>query len=259
MLSPCISLRCMMLASMLALQLLCAAQDPGSTVGDWGSGETANYKKMAISTELEARAGIKAKSKLGQSDKRTEATAAKLQLHEKLDFEMVGKTVFQLKEDIASLKEKNAVRRAQREKMRAAAKIMEAKLAKETGIDKTTLDNAMAAAMNDVTAENANASAPMSEKQMEDQLMKAALTELNQAGSGVTVGWVHSILMMLALMIVAGVVYVLYAKSEYVLGLLDSVGLGDSVRLGLPRSVFDSSNSRLVFSKLRAKYTASHV
>ena len=101
-----------------------------------------------------------------------EATAAKLQLNEKLDFEMVGKTVFQLKEDIASLKEKNAVRRAQREKMvrarvclcyafswcpscapddstcdgtdalrtamrftqRAAAKIMEAKLAKETGI-----------------------------------------------------------------------------------------------------------------------------
>jgi len=81
--------------------------------------------------------------------------------------------------------------------------------------DKTTLDNAMAAAMNDVIVENANASAPMSEKQMEDQLMKAALTELNQAGSGVTVGWVHSILMMLALMIVAGVVYVLYAKSEY--------------------------------------------
>jgi len=65
----------MMLASMLALQLLCAAQDPGSTVGDWGSGETANYKKMAISTELEARAGIKAKSKLGQSDKRTVRTA----------------------------------------------------------------------------------------------------------------------------------------------------------------------------------------
>jgi hypothetical protein len=68
---PRISLRCMMLAAVLALQLLCAAQDPGGTVGDWGSGEIANYKKMAIKTELNARAGVKAKVKSGVTDKRT--------------------------------------------------------------------------------------------------------------------------------------------------------------------------------------------
>jgi hypothetical protein len=244
-----------------------------------------------------------------------EATVAKLGLNEKLDFEMVGKTVFQLKEDIASLKARNALRRAQRDRMvrarvclnafawcprcapddstydgtdalraamrstqRAAAKITEAKLAQETGIvrmpwrvestavvvsalsskgvlaqrgrtaqgvatgnprraqlsmptnapflgrwattevcimggaqDNMTLDNAMAAAMNDV---NGNASALMSEQQMEGELMKAARMELNQM-SGQTGGTVHYMLIILVLMVVAGLVYVLYAKPTY--------------------------------------------
>jgi hypothetical protein len=41
------------------------------------------------------------------------------------------------------------------------------------------------------------------------------------------------------------------------MSLLDSVGFGGV--LGVPRSMFDSSSSRVMFSKLRAKYTASQV
>lgn len=151
--------------------------------------------------------------------------------------------------------------------------------------DKTTLDNAMATAMNDVSA--ANTGTPMSEQQMEGALMKSALTELNEKSGVFTGGWVHYILMMLVLVIVAGGGYVLYAKPEYgmcaildfhsildasvssvamlgeltgdagdwraAMSLLGSMGLGGA----LTHSPFDSSTSRVVFSKLRAKYMAS--
>lgn len=270
-----LSLRSALLVVVLAAAQLLAV---GAVVGgDWGAGEAANFKKMAIKSELEARAALRKRVELGQSGERIELAGAKLKLEEKLEFDVVGRTVSKLREDIINLKQKNAERRAAREQMRAAAGITEQKILKgeygfllNKAVGKDVLDGAMAAAMNDISQEmikNGTNGTVVDEAVLERELMQKtkqelAILELAEGSGASEIAHTHNILMMGGLVVLVAVVGYVFKSNPAYFEMLKAAAAqssdaaaGAAAGFSLPRSTFDATGSRTMFSKMRARYT----